>query len=89
MLELKDTVDGMISEDYKERLLAEYQQVKIRYEKLKSYCNRIEVASMVDTIEEPPHDTPVYLLREQQNYMGSYLSILEKRAIIEGVELEG
>ena len=33
-MELKDTVEMMGSEDYKERFKAEYCQVKIRYEKL-------------------------------------------------------
>lgn len=32
--ELKDTVELMNSEDYKERFKAEYLQTKIRYEKL-------------------------------------------------------
>lgn len=35
-MELKDTVKGMMSDDYKERMAAEYHQTKIRYEKLKS-----------------------------------------------------
>lgn len=34
-MELKDTVKGMMSDDYKERMAAEYHQTKIRYEKLK------------------------------------------------------
>ena len=33
-MELKDTAKGMSSLDYKERFVAEYQQLKIRYEKL-------------------------------------------------------
>lgn len=85
-MELKDTVTWMNSEDYKERFKAEYHQTKIRYEKLKNYCNRIEVAYMMNK-PEPPHDCPLELLREQQSYMGHYLSILEKRAIIENIEL--
>ena len=40
MKELKDTVDGMLSTDYKERFVAEYQQTKIRYEKLKAWKRR-------------------------------------------------
>ena len=46
MKELKDTVDGMLSTDYRERFVAEYQQTKIRYEKLKAFCNRVEAAVM-------------------------------------------
>jgi hypothetical protein len=34
-MELKETVELMNSENYKERFIAEYHQVKIRYEKLK------------------------------------------------------
>lgn len=86
MKELKDTIDLMTSADYKDRFKAEYYQTKIRYEKLKNYCNKIEVAIMLGEAE-PPHDGPLNLLREQQRYMGAYLSILEKRAIIEKIDL--
>ena len=34
-MELKDTIDLMRSEDYKERFTAEYHQLIIRYKKLK------------------------------------------------------
>lgn len=86
------TVDGMLSADYKERFKAEYQQTKIRYEKLKAFCNRIEAArhtmgSDSNKIEEPKHDCPFDLLRNQQRAMGEYLHYLEIRAVIEGIEL--
>lgn len=85
-MELKDTIDLMTSTDYKERFIAEYRQVKIRYEKLKAFCNKIEAAEI--TGKEPPkHDCPVSLLRDQQCVMGNYLRILELRAEIEGVQL--
>ena len=86
-MELKETIELMCSEDYKERFVAEYHQVKIRYEKLKNFCNKIEVETMLGK-EETKHDCPLGLLREQQKYMGLYLSILEKRALIENVELQ-
>ena len=38
---LKDTVKGMMSDDCKERMAAEYHQTKIRYEKLKKLNTRI------------------------------------------------
>lgn len=85
-MELKETVELMNSEDYKERFIAEYHQVKIRYEKLKNFCNKIEVETMLGK-EETKHDCPLELLREQQKYMGLYLSILEKRALIENIVL--
>ena len=85
-MELKETVELMNSKDYKERFVAEYHQVKIRYEKLKDFCNKIEVETMLGK-EVTKHDCPLELLREQQKYMGLYLSVLEKRALIENVEL--
>lgn len=86
VVSLEDTVAGMNSADYKDRFKAEYAQTKLRYEKLKAFCNRIEVAEMMGT-EVPKHDCPLSLLREQQKWMGMYLSVLEKRAIIENIIL--
>lgn len=85
-MELKETVELMNSEDYKERFVAEYHQVKIIYEKLKNFCNKIEVETMLGK-EVTKHDCPLELLREQQKYMGLYLSVLEKRALIESIVL--
>lgn len=85
-MELKETVELMNSVDYKDRFIAEYRQVKIRYEKLKNFCNKIEVETMLGK-EVTKHDCPLELLREQQKYMGLYLSILEKRALIENIVL--
>jgi hypothetical protein len=95
-MELKDTIEMMQSADYKERFIAEYQQTKIRYEKLKAFNNKIEAArrTMCDPFtpsakkaEEPKHDCPEEILREQQSIMGNYLHILEVRAEIEGIKL--
>lgn len=86
------TVSGMLSPDYKERFKAEYQQTKIRYEKLKAFNNRIDAAHSTAFkgalgVEMPKHNCPDELLREQQSIMGQYLHILEVRAVIEGIEL--
>lgn len=83
---LEDTSVLMTSEDYKNRFVAEYAQTKIRYEKLKNFCNRIEAAKLAGT-EEPKHDCSLELLRSQQRIMGEYLHIMEIRAVIEEVEL--
>lgn len=85
-MELKETIDLMCSSNYKERFIAEYRQTKIRYEKLKNFCNKIEVETMLGK-EVTKHDCPLQLLREQQKYMGLYLSVLEKRALIENINL--
>ena len=87
MKELKETTKLMTSADYKERFVAEYWQTKIRYEKLKAFCNKIEATFWHASIEEPEHDCSYDLLREQQKAMGEYLHILELRAVVEGIEL--
>lgn len=94
MLELRDTVQKMQSADYKERFIAEYQQTKIRYEKLKAFNNKIEAAQITiqsgaaEPLEMPKHDCPLSLLREQQKAMGMYLHTLEIRAEIEKINLK-
>lgn len=86
-----DTVEGMLHPDYRERFKAEYQQTKIRYEKLKAFNTKIEAAKRTEwtknSTEMPKHDCPEDLLREQQHVMGEYLHILEVRAEIEGIAL--
>jgi hypothetical protein len=87
-MELKDTVKGMKSADYKERFVTEYQQLKIRYEKLKAFNNKVEAAWRTgEKGKMPVHDCPDELLRDQQRVMGEYLHILEVRAVIEGIDL--
>jgi hypothetical protein len=86
-MEFKDTIEMMMSEDYKERFKAEYYQTKIRYERLKKFNTKIEATSCNPLAQAPKHDCPYELLREQQRVMGEYLHILEVRAVIEGVEL--
>lgn len=83
------TVDGMLSADYKERFKAEYQQLKIRVDKLNHFCNRIEAAfqTQEEKIEIPEHNCSLSLLQTQLHAMREYLHILEIRAIIEEIVL--
>ena len=81
-MELKDTVEMMQSDDYKERFKAEYCQTKIRYEKLHKMIVKYE-AKTLDF--EPSCD--IELLKRQASNMGQYLYCLEVRAEIEGIEL--
>ena len=83
---LSDTCAYMESVDYKKRFIAEYYQTKIRYEKLKAFCNKIEAAQLM-IAPEPEHDCPLHLLKDQQRAMGEYLHILEIRAVIEDIDL--
>lgn len=84
--EMPVTVSLMESNDYKKRMLAEYWQLKIRYEKLKKFNNQIEASQMMNR-KEPEHTCPVFLLKEQEEIMGRYLHILEIRAVIEEITL--
>ncbi|MEE0963074.1 MAG: hypothetical protein U0L73_02510 [Ruminococcus bromii] len=87
----KETVELMLSDDYKDRFIAEYLQTKERYERLKRFNNRIEAAERVNLsggiMKEPEHDCPSNLLREQQRVMGEYLHLLEVCGEIEGIEV--
>lgn len=79
---LSDTIDLMCSKDYNHRLIAEYYQTKIRYDKLHKMIVKYEA----NTLNFEPN-CPIELLMEQAEYMGKYLHILEVRAEIEGIEL--
>lgn len=83
---LEDTAVFMLSDNYKDRFIGEYWQTKIRYERLKRFCDEIEAARVMG-VSEPSHDCPLELLRDQQAVMGRYLHDLEIRAIIEKVDL--
>ena len=84
--DLAVTVPLMTSGDYKERMLAEYWQLKIRYEKLKKFNTQIEAAQIMGQ-EGPKHTCPAYMLKEQQSIMKEYLHVLEVRAVMEGITL--
>lgn len=81
-MELKDTVEMMNSADYKERFKAEYLQTKIRYEKLHNMCLKYETGKLGFT-----PSCSLALLKEQKAMMSGYLNTLEKRAIVENIDL--
>lgn len=87
MKELRDTIQDMTSDDYKRRFVAEYEQTKIRYEKLKKLNTKIEANMRSPYTIVPKLDCPYDVLREQQDLMGQYLHILELRAVIDKIEL--
>lgn len=82
-MELIDTIDGMTSTDYKERFKAEYQQLKIRCEKLQSLIYKYTHNKLDFEL-----NTPMEMIIDQWAYMTKYLRILETRAIIEGINLD-
>lgn len=79
---LKETVDLMLSDDYRERFKAEYYQTKIRYEKL----HKILIKAEAGTLEFKLHSS-LDVLTEQIRYMGLYLHMLEIRAESERIDL--
>ena len=82
-MELKDTVDLMNSEDYKERFKAEYLQAKIRYDKLDAMTVKYEAGTLNFT-----PSCSLELLKEQKMYMGNYIRTLKIRAEIEKIDLD-
>ena len=67
-MELKDTVEMMNSEYYKERFKAEYYQTKIRYDKL----DKMTVKYEAGTLNFTP-SCSLEVLKEQKKYMGNYI----------------
>lgn len=82
-MDLKETVELMNSEDYKDRFKAEYYQNKIRYDKLHKMLVKYEAG----TLNFEPKCS-LALLSTQASYMGNYLKTLEIRAEIEGIDLD-
>ena len=82
-MDLKDTIDFMLSEDHKERFIAEYNQVLIRTRKLKNviddyYNNKLKFEL----------NTPIDVLEDQYKAMIVYCGYLVKRAkLYENIEL--
>lgn len=82
MIAFGETAGLMLSGDYKERMKAEYWQVKHRYDSL----HRMIVKYEAGTLDFTPN-CPLDLLKEQKAAMGKYLYVLEVRAQIENVNL--
>ena len=80
---LQDTVENMISKDYKKRLIAEYQQCEIRFNRLIDVMNRY--GRGYNSSESG--DIDISLLRKQADIMRAYMFILLKRAVKEGIDL--
>lgn len=80
-MELKDTIELMISEDYQDRFKAEYHQLRIRFNKLEDY-----IVKIANKKEKEPK-TPLSMLMQQAEIMNDYIVILERRAEIEGIDI--
>ena len=81
-MQLADTVENMIDGGYKERFIAEYEQLSIRLLKLQNTISTYKNGSL-----EFDPDSPIELLEAQEEIMSTYKMILEKRAKYEEINL--
>lgn len=77
-MELRDTVDGMLSANHLERLEAEFDQVRIRAWKLSEMLMKWDLG-MLDFTPTCPKE----LLKDQYVAMIRYAQILYKRITLE------
>ena len=82
MIELKDTVAGMTSVDYKERFKAEFQQTYIRWKALADMIEKHKAG----TLDFTP-TCPIEILGDQCNQMQWILEVLMRRAMIEEINV--
>lgn len=82
-MELKGTIDGMLSEDYKERYIAEYRQLDIRINKLNAILEQEHKKKLDFKL-----NTPIEMLLDQRYAMLKYRQILRARAKYEGINLD-
>lgn len=82
MKQLQDTVEMMNSEDYKDRFIAEYYQVYIRFVKLKAMLEKWDK----DELDFEP-TCPYSTYEMQIKAMRDYIAVLEARAVMENIDL--
>ena len=81
-MQLKDTIEMMTSEDFKERFKAEYYQLSIRLCSLTNMLIKWENI-MLDFEPKCSKET----LENQVIFMQGYIGILRLRAELEGIDL--
>ena len=79
---LKDTVELMTSTDYRDRLIAEYQQLVIRYRGLRNMLDKWDRGELNF---KPTCPRSTYNM--QIKAMTDYIAVLEARAVMEGITL--
>ena len=81
MKELRDTIELMTSDKYEERLMAEYWQTKIRYEKLRVWIAKRRANPALGIT------VPLFVITSQEEAMNDYLRSLEECAAYLGMDL--
>lgn len=77
---LSETINGMVSEDYKERFIAEYQQLVIRYKGLKKMLDNWDKGEL-SFVPTCPRST----YNMQIKSMADYIAVLEARVVMEAL----
>lgn len=80
---LVDTAILMKSDDYKDRFIAEYQQLVIRYNGLKNMLTKWD-RNELPFVPTCPRST----YNMQIKAMADYIAVLEARAVMEGINLQ-
>lgn len=81
-MKLEQTVNMMLSDDYKERFKGEYRQLVTRYKGLKSMLDKWDNSTLNF---EPICPRSTYNM--QIKTMTDYIAVLEARAVMEGIDL--
>ena len=81
-MKLCETVEGMNSTDYKERFIAEYQQLAIRINGLKAMLDKWDKGELTFS---PTCPRSTYNM--QIEAMTNYLAVLAATAVMENIEL--
>lgn len=81
-MNLKETIEMMVSSDYKERFIAEYKQLEIRRNGLYNMLKKYKAGELPFT-PSCSYD----LLNGQLKAMDMYSEYLEERAKIENIKL--
>ena len=81
-MRLSDTINLMNSSDYRDRMKAEYRQLKIRREALHEICVKYEAGTL-----KFESSCSLEILKHQENVMNQYMYCLEIRASLEGIDL--
>ena len=82
MAYIGETIELMCSDDYKDRMLAEYQQLVIRKDALENLLIKWEKGELNFTPKCPKE-----MLVKQCELMEEYAEVLRQRGAIEGVDL--
>lgn len=81
MMELNETVDGMLSDDYKDRFKAEFNQLGIRAMKLWRMIHNWRVLEFKPACSKD-------MLQEQNDIQWMEIKVLKRRALIEHIKLD-